>query len=91
MRSYQGLTPHPDGVAHERLPMANVARVTRNVDLPLPGIIKSAKPTGSKPTLSGLAMAEKQMLHFPVELHHEGGRVPATKMTPGMIAVERRC
>jgi len=90
--SYQGMTPHPDGMTHERMPMANIARVGRNVDLPLPGIVKSAKPTSYHiPTLTHVSSGPHGMPSYPSELHHEGGPAPKTRMMPGMIAVERRC
>jgi len=85
------MTPHPDGMTHERMPMANIAKIGRNVDLPLPGIVKSAKPTGCcMPTLSHVTSGPHAMPAYPSELHHEGGPAPKTRMMPGMIAMERR-
>ena len=90
--SYQGMTPHPDGVVHERLPMANVARIKGNVDLPLPGIVKSASPKSyHMPTLDRVTTGRAAYPAYPSELHHEAGPAPKTRHTPGMIAVERRC
>lgn len=89
--SYFGLTPHPDGVVHERLPMANVAKITHNIDLPLPGIIKSPSPKSYHiPSLSRVSTAKASFPAYPSELHHEAGPAPKTKTTPGMIALERR-
>ena len=91
MRSYQGMAPHPDGVSHERLPMANVAMIRGNVDLPLPGIVKDSKcMMCEKPTLTHLAMAEKMLIRYPSELHHEAGPAPKTPFVSGMIGLERR-
>ena len=90
--AYQGMTPHPDGVSHERMPMANVAKVRGNVDLPLPGIVKSPSPKSYHiPTLDRVSTGRTAYPTYPSELHHEGGAVPKTKSTPGMIALEKRC
>jgi len=88
--SYQGMTPHPDGVAHERLPMANVASNRPNVDLPLPGIVKSARPDSYHiPTMSHVSSGKMGMPHYPSELHHEAGPAPKTPFVSGMIGIER--
>ena len=89
--SYLGLAPHPDGVAHSRMPMANIASVSRNVDLPLPGIVTSARPTAYHiPVLSHVSSGPHGRPNYPAELHHEAGPAPKTRSTAGMITLERR-
>lgn len=89
--SYLGLAPHPDGVVHSRMPMANIATVTRNVDLPLPGIVKSARADSyHMPTMSHVTQGPHGRPAYPAELHHEAGPAPKTPTTPGMITVEKR-
>lgn len=85
------MAPHPDGVAHARLPMANVAKMGRNVDLPLPGIIKSAKPSSYHiPVMSHITSGAHGKPSYPLELHHEAGPAPKTHALPGMIGLEKR-
>lgn len=89
--AYQGMTPHPDGTVHARLPMADVHRVKGNVDLPLPGVVKCAKPTAYHiPTMSHVASAPRGLHIPPAAHHHAGGPAPRTKTTYGMIGLERR-
>jgi hypothetical protein len=85
------MSHHPDGVSHAHLPMANVHKTTHNIQLPLPGIVRSAKPTSYHiPEMSHIVHATPA-LHMPkAELHQMGTHVPKTKSIYGMIALEKR-
>jgi hypothetical protein len=92
MSAYQGYTPHPDGIVHERMPMANVHHVKGNIQLPLPGIIQDAKSghTYHMPEMSHLAKVPKMAMGEMPNVHKCDSPAPKTKSTPGVITVERR-
>ena len=91
MSAYQGYTPHPDGVAHERMPMANVHHIKHNIQLPLPGIIHSAMPSAYHlPEMSHIAKAPKPSHGEMPNVHKSEGHAPKTKSVPGVITVEHR-
>lgn len=91
MSAYQGYTPHPDGVVHERMPMANVTKNKGNIQLPLPGIIMSAKATSYHiPEMSHLAKVPKSSMGEMPNVHKSHSHAPKTKSEPGVITVEHR-
>ena len=84
-RGYMGVAPHM------AMPKPTVASTKLHPVSALPGIIHSAKPSAyAMPSVSKVVGVPQKNMSIERGMHLERVKPSATKMTPGMIALELR-